>query len=408
MWIKRLIDFMAGYVTVVAEGKFLERFLNICMRRNIFLSDVKHRGEERLEVRLGRKDFKRLRPVARKTKTRVRILGRHGLPFFLHKYKKRKLAVIGLVLFFGMLWFLSGHIMGIDITGNERIDTKALKEGLREAGVFYGANASRIDRKSVQNKMMTDFDDIAWIGINIKGSRAYIEVKERLDTDLGESKEVPCNIIAARDGIVRILDIKEGQSVVKTNTMVEKGDLLVSGAVNSSVDGIRFVHSFGSVFAETTYEKRRVYSLEYTEKLYTGKTKTKTSVEILGINLNLYLKEKSSFAKSDASSKRTEYPMLWGYLPSVYLNQKIHSEYTEVKKSRTVSDIAELGRKELLEELKKEMGETAEIKDVSVTFSEVSQNKVEIVVKALCFEDIAHQSPIDKIENIQYDKVEEK
>ena len=110
-----------GHVGISAEGYFTERFLNICMRRGIFLWNVKRMGETRLLACIGIQDFKNIRPIALKTRTRIKIVRRCGVPFFLHRYRHRKAAVIGLALFFAVLWYFSAHVTGIEITGNEII-----------------------------------------------------------------------------------------------------------------------------------------------------------------------------------------------------------------------------------------------------------------------------------------------
>ena len=103
MSVADILGYIRGYVVICAEGCFLERFLNICMRRGIFLWDVKRRGDTCLDACISAKGFKALRQIAKKTKTRVRIKSRHGLPFLLFRYRKRRLAAVGVVLFAAVL-----------------------------------------------------------------------------------------------------------------------------------------------------------------------------------------------------------------------------------------------------------------------------------------------------------------
>ena len=41
-------------------------------------------------AKVGVADYKRLRQVAKKTKSKVKIQNKKGLPFLAHKYRKRK------------------------------------------------------------------------------------------------------------------------------------------------------------------------------------------------------------------------------------------------------------------------------------------------------------------------------
>lgn len=397
MLVDKILAFLKGSVTVEAEGAFTERFLNICMRRGIFLSDVKRLSDEKINMKMGIKGFRSIRPIAKKTRTKVKIKNRSGLPFFLHRYKKRRLAAVGVLVFFAVLWYLTTHIMGIDIVGNERLSVKEIEKGLKEFGLYRGVAVHSLDRKLIQNKMMTAFDDIAWIGVNIRGSRAYIEVKERLDTAVSVDKDIPCNIVAKRSGIIKTINIKAGQTVVKINDMVEEGDLLVSGAVDSSVLGIRYEHSDGEVYAETIYKKTKEYPLEFTEKVYTGNEKKRYSVTVFGKKLNLCLNRKKPFEYSEDDEKEYEYTVFGKEFLTLKIGEKSYKEYTPQKRRRSELQAADLGKKELETLLERELSGGVEILNRSATFKKTDKNEVEVTVKFICSEDIARQSPIDKM-----------
>ena len=403
MSISKIIAYMRGSVTIRAEGLFLERFLNICMHRGILLRDVKRRGENVIDARISIQGFREIRPIARKTRTRVRLCRRYGLPFFLHRFRKRRFALSGVFLFIAVLWYLTSHIMGIDIVGCERLSSTEIEQGLKAAGVYRGAAVRKIEPKSVQNKMMTYFDDIAWIGVNIKGSKAYIEVHERLDTKRVENADVPCNLIACRDGIIKLLEVKAGQTTVKVNDMVEKGDLLVSGVIDSTKEGIRYAHSFGEVYADTEYQKSGTYPLEYVEKIYTGEEKSRFTVSVFGKELPLYFKSGSPYEYSDKTETKTEYNLLGKKLLPLAIGTARYKEYTPEKRKRTANQAVEQGRAELEKELKSEISPSAEIKDIETSFVQ-EKNTVTVTVKILCYEDIAEQSAIDKIENLNYNE----
>ncbi len=389
---------LRGYVVITADGFFLERFLNICTRRGVFLWNVRRTGNERIRACVGIRDFFRLRPIAHKTRTRVSISRRCGLPFLLHRYRRRRAAAVGIALFCAILWFCSAHVMGIDICGNERIPTETVTSALRSFGVYRGAAIGKIDRREVQNKMMTELDDIAWVGVNIKGSRVYVEIKERLATVRNTDANVPCNIVAAKDGIVRLMDIKEGQSVAGVGDMVEKGDLLVSGVVDSNSEGMRYVHSFGGVYAATSYKKEREYPLEYTEKIYTGKTAKRYSAEIFGKQIPLMPGKGVPFENSDTAESVRNLP-----IPNTAVHCTEYAEYTPEKRVRSVEQAVSAGRDELFAELDGEIPGGAEVKNKNVSFRVTESRSAAVTVEYECIEDIALQTPIDKIENMNYD-----
>lgn len=75
-----LLKFLRGYVRIRVWGFAPERFMNLCSSRNILLWDItKEKDVYEMCISLG--GFRRLKGIARKTRTRVVILKRCGLPF---------------------------------------------------------------------------------------------------------------------------------------------------------------------------------------------------------------------------------------------------------------------------------------------------------------------------------------
>ncbi|MBQ9756891.1 MAG: sporulation protein YqfD [Clostridia bacterium] len=404
MSIEKTIGFLRGYVEIFADGLFTERFLNICMRREIYLWNVKRRGKHRISACISIRGFRLLRPIAKKTKTQIKIVKRHGLPFVLHRYRHRKAAFLGLFLFFAVLWYLSSHIMGISISGNSRITTEEIEQNLKSFGVYRGAPVSQIDSETVKNQLMISLDELSWVGVSIKGSRAYIEIKERLDTKLLEDSSIPCDIVADRDGTILLLEVKDGQTMVKVNQFVTEGDLLVSGLVDSEKVGMRYVHAFGEIFAQTSYKKSGEYSLDFVEKIYSGETKNRYTLTALGKRVPLFNTKKSPFEHYDKEEKITEHHSPLSFLPSVFVKKETYTEYTPKKKARTAEETLAFAEKELSALLDREIQEDTEILDKKVTWQEAGDKRLTVTVEYLCREDIARQRKIDKIEILDYDK----
>ncbi len=407
MSVEKIVGYLRGYIVICVDGVFCERFLNICSNRGIFLWNVRRLGEGRICACISIGGFREIRGIARKTRTHISIIKRQGIPFILHRYRKRKTALVGVILFFALLWYLTSHITGIDVTGNKRIATAEIINQLKGCGIYYGAAVNKIDSKMIKNEMMTKFDDIAWIGINIKGSRAYIEVKERLDTPIRVDADIPCDIIAAKDGIIRLMEVKEGQSLVKINEFVEKGDLLVSGVVDSNKTGMRYVHSFGEVYAETIYKKTREYPFEYIEKIYTGNEKKRYSLSVMNKRLKLFFKDEQPFETGDITKEEREYKTPFSFIPSMFVETEKFVEYTTQNRTRSLEDAIALGEAELGGEIDAELGEDVEIRDKKTTYVENGESGVVVTVEYLCQENIAQQRIIDKTENLGYDTIEE-
>ena len=93
----RLLKYLQGYVKIKVEGYSPERLLNLCNAHRILLWGVENQ-EFVYEMYVSIKNYKRMRPLARKTGTKIILLEKHGLPFFLHKFRKRKMFFAGILI----------------------------------------------------------------------------------------------------------------------------------------------------------------------------------------------------------------------------------------------------------------------------------------------------------------------
>ena len=78
------MNFLRGYVRVRLQSKEPERFLNLCAARRICIWAILRR-ENFYELCLGARDFFRLKEIAFKTGSQLKILEKRGLPFFFQR-----------------------------------------------------------------------------------------------------------------------------------------------------------------------------------------------------------------------------------------------------------------------------------------------------------------------------------
>lgn len=385
-----------GSVTVRAEGIFLERFLNICIRRGLDISNIHRLGDERLTCTLSLSSFRKIRPICFRTKTRVRILKRHGLPFLLHRYRKRKFALVGIVLAFFFLWYTSGHIMGITVLGNEKIPTETILQYLARSNVAPGKSSRHLVPSHIRNQMMRDLDELAWIGININGSRVFVEVVERLTPEERVEKETPCHLVATRDGIITSILAKDGQTVVSVGSGVRQGDVLVSGMMDNTVTGYRSVHAYGEVYAQTVYEAKQDYPLQFTHREDTGNTKKRYTLRLLGKELPLYFKRNDPYGEFEKDIQEKEYHIPLNFLPSLFVKTEEFREQQSREETRTVSEVLKLAETELTEELSQEIPEDTKILEQNLSHTLTEQGVVQVTLTFVCRENIAREVPIQQ------------
>ena len=97
MFFKVLVNYFSGFINIKVEGFFIERFINNCINNKIFLWSIKRSSSTLMSANVSIKEFKKIRVIAKKTKCKVNINFKKGLPIILHKYRKRKLLLFFLI-----------------------------------------------------------------------------------------------------------------------------------------------------------------------------------------------------------------------------------------------------------------------------------------------------------------------
>ena len=83
---------LKGSVKISVCGLNTERFINICTTSKILIWNLKREKGVRLYLNIGIKDFLEAVKIAKKLKCKVKITQKRGIPFLVHKYKKRKIC----------------------------------------------------------------------------------------------------------------------------------------------------------------------------------------------------------------------------------------------------------------------------------------------------------------------------
>ncbi len=399
----KLISFFKGYIEITATGYFLERFLNLCLSDDILLLDLSRNSQNELSAKTDISSFKRLRSIARRTRTRVKITRRYGIPFLLQRHRKRKGIGIGFILFAIIIYFFSTHLMGITLDGNNKINDEVLISALESYGVKLGTPLKEIDTKILKNQLMTSNDNLGWIGVSLKGSRLYLEVKERTERKDIPGTDEPCNLVAEKDGIIRLMKIRDGQTMVLVNTPVKKGDLLVSGVIDSNSVGMRYTHSYGEVYATTWYKEKIDIPLKYKAKMLTMESSSKTRVSFLNFSIPLFLKETPTFQLYQTHSSAKDFSLPLQIFPPVRIEKTEFFRQIEQNKTRTVAQAVTLGKFYLLNKVNSQLSDDAVFDKIEVSHKQTG-NTVTVTLECECTENIAVKTPIDKTEDLEYNR----
>ena len=250
-----IFNYILGFVNITVEGFFVERFINNCINNKIFLWKIKRKNSTLLTANINIKDFKKIRNIAKKTKCKVNINSKKGLPILLHRYRKRKLLLIILVPIVLAVLISSRFIWNIEVVGTESIASEEIITQLEQEGVSIGKRKSSVDSKKVINNIRLKRDDISWMSLDMKGTNIIVTIVEAEKKPNIIDKNVYCNIVSNERGLITKITADTGTALVKPGDIVEKGDILIGGYMEGKYTDTRYVHAKGTVEAKVWYTK---------------------------------------------------------------------------------------------------------------------------------------------------------
>ncbi len=286
--LQHLINLLKGEVTGRVESGFPERVLNLCAEYGIRFWDLKWESAVSFTFTLSRKDWKRLRKLSARAGCTLTAVSWKGTPFFLGRMRYRYGLWVGLAVCSFLLFFASFYIWDFEIEGNETVPDEVILRALEKNGVGFGTFGFAVDSYELRSYMLLDVPELSYIAVNVRGCRAYVQVKEAVPAPEIISKRLPGNTVAAKDALVTAIQPWDGEKQVLPGTVVTEGQLLISGVADTAYDGARFLRGMGKVYGRTWYELRCQVPLTVREKVYTGEERVRRAILIGKNRVNLY------------------------------------------------------------------------------------------------------------------------
>ena len=291
-----LIRYLSGYVKIQIKGYSPERFLNLCCYHRIRFWGLTRIGTN-YELYLSLPDFRKIRPYVRKTHTKVILKKRYGFPFFLSRYRKRKLLFISIFLCIFLIDGYSQFLWDIHFQGNKRWTDTTLTTFLKEEGIYPGMQKKNVDCQGIVKALRKEYNDIVWVSASLDGSRLKIQIKENEDAlpiiSSTQTDSLPADLIASTDGIITNLITRTGIPQVHIGDSVTKGTLLVSGRIDilddsGEITGYQYTHADADIFADTQISYLDIISCYHNKKVYTKETKKSGFIQIGSVRLETW------------------------------------------------------------------------------------------------------------------------
>lgn len=230
MFLLKLWSSLIGYVSLLIEGKNLEKFMNNAVNRGILLWDVSKVGENRMLVKIRINSFRALRDVCRKVGCRMKIRQKKGLPFVWNQIKRRKMMMAGAVIFFCTLYILSSVIWTVEVRGAKNVSRQKVIRLAREQGIRPGKLKWGLNFNQIQKELNDKVQGASWVGIEVKGTKVVIDIAEKVMPP-AISERQPANVVAKKMGLVKEILVLKGTPAVQEGEMVRQGQVLISGRI---------------------------------------------------------------------------------------------------------------------------------------------------------------------------------
>lgn len=392
MIINKIKSYISGYLRINIEGYYIERFINICRKENIPVWSIKKEQDIRLTFSIKIKDFKKVCKIAKNTKCKLKIKKKRGFPFLLNRYRKRKIFAIFLILVIILIGMSSNYVWNIEIVEENGNNLENIMQNLNQSGLVVGKRKSEINTKEVINKVRLERNDIAWMGIELKGTNAIVKiVKSKEKPEIINENEY-CSIVADKAGIITKISAQDGTANVKVGDTINEGETLINGWVEGKYTGIRYVHAKGEIQAKVWHTKHKFIEYNTTEKRETGNQEEKYAIKFNNFKINLG-KRVSKFEIYDTIETENKFKIFSDFYLPISIVKTTNKEIENVQKKYNKEEAKILGIKELEQELNNEIENKDNIVNKNINTYE-NKNGLDVYVTYEVLENIGTNEKI--------------
>lgn len=263
---------MNSYLILKVSGKNIPKFILRCKNNNINILKLEQISYKEALIKINYKDYDKLLKI--KSIYDITLINNTGFLKFKELLNKHKYFLI--MFTFGILFliYLCNIIFEVDVISTNNELNNLIKKDLENYNIKkYKLKKSYKEKERIKSELLEKYNDtIEWIEITDVGTKYEVQVVER-KKKVTEEKNEYTNIVASKSGVLRKIYAEEGVKVVDNNTYVNKGDIIISGAITKDEEIKRIVNAKGKVYAEVWYNVNIEFPLEYTEKKYTNEKK---------------------------------------------------------------------------------------------------------------------------------------
>ena len=384
-----MLGWLLGRVRFRAEGGDAENLLTACAGQGIPVSGVR-------ATALGftawtpARCYHRLRPLARRSHTRVRLAKKQGLCFVLLRWRGRWGLVLGPLVLAAVLAFSGNVVWAIRFDGLPAAQQIQLRSQLLQAGIWEGAWLRPDSLDAARQELLAQNEEYSWLTLNFYRGRLVVEASQ-----LRPAPELPqgrsCDLVSVADGVVLEVNIQSGQPLCSPGQTVAKGQQLAAGRYQDRDGRLFDVQSAGEVMAQVTFRCQAQQPMETTVALPQSGGRRGRRLLVLGQTIPLGPQPQAG-PEEQASVTSRPLTILGFALPATLEETWVTGsvQQTVTFTEEQALELAKLAcREQLLQQLP-----GAEIQSERV-YSRLEQGKLQVEMELVAVAQIAQQQPCE-------------
>ncbi len=259
-------------VAFTGQGGRYERFLQSAAEQGVHLRGIRPLTGGFSAVCPAR-SYRRLRPLARRCRVRLRLTGRMGIYFGIRGLLRRTGCLAGLAVGAVLLWQLQRLVWTVDCVDMTTGQAARALQALRSAGLQPGACVTQELLAAGESALLAMEGEFSWAGVNFEKGRVTVETAAAKPVPSIDSEEV-MPLVAKADGVILSIEPEDGTPLVAKGQTVEKGQLLI-GVARAERDGsLNYRRAAGAVLARVEWQGSAECALALDAECLTGESVT--------------------------------------------------------------------------------------------------------------------------------------
>lgn len=353
-----------GEIRVQVSAPKIENILNLLWNNDIYISEIKKVDYITVRFKIPYQDFEKTKELVKRCNGKLKVIGKSGMILWAIRIKSQLSLVVGIGLFFLVLYVMSNYIWAIDIQTKNNLTPLEVRQQLDKIGIKPGLKKSSINVYEIERKMEDLNDQIMWIRTRIEGSTLKLIIEEKINPP-STKKENPNQVVAKMDGEIKRVFTTMGNCAVKPGDIVKKGDILIL-PVQGREGFEKDVKPKGTIIANTFYEKSMEIQISGKKLMRTGRKDNDIFLSFWG--KKIYLKKAINGFKSYDKIEESKY-----FFNNITYFEKAEED-VDVDKNKAVEEAEE----KLTQSLKKYLSNDAKIMDNKLTVEDIGEGKIRV------------------------------